>query len=52
MTNTERQLMRDILNMQYSDKEELTAFQMGVNCGIMKCLRKLEEYFRGGKDDH
>lgn len=52
MTNTERKLMRDILNLQYSDKEELTAFKMGVNCGIMKCLRKLEEYFRGGKDDH
>lgn len=52
MKNAERKLMRDILNMQYSDKEELTAFQMGVNCGIMKCLRKLEEYFGGGKDDH
>lgn len=52
MTSAERQLMRDILNLQYSDKEELTAFQMGVNCGIQKCLRKLEKYFRGGKDDH
>lgn len=52
MTNTERKLMRDILNLQYSDKEELTVFQMGVNCGIQKCLRKLEEYFGGGKDDH
>lgn len=51
MTNAERKLMRGILNMQYSDKEELTAFKMGVNCGIQKCLRKLEEYFRGGKDD-
>lgn len=49
MTNAERQLMRDILNMQYSDKEELTAFQMGVNCGIMKCIKKLEEYFDNGR---
>lgn len=47
MTNEERQLMRDILNLQYKENEEITAFQMGVNCGIMKCIKKLEEYFEG-----